>query len=1100
MNDLGKRLTGSIRSNFPFALDSFQEKALVSLDGSRSVVLSAPTGAGKTVVGEIAIYFALSRQQRIFYTAPLKALSNQKYHDFKKLFGEARVGLLTGDQTINRDADIVVMTTEVYRNMLYADSAEVQRGPPTTENLFAVVFDEFHYLNDRDRGTVWEESVINSPSHVLLVALSATMSNAIDVRDWFSAVQGPTDLISSNVRPVPLSFSYLDGDGIVPLFENSLGKQQNSKGKARGFKRGSTMPEGKRGKDTKLHPKLLRKLRIAERAEGRRGRRNEVQSTEGPGIKEVTISKYKEISKGREKNRKRTLDLPSFPYVVRCLRRREMLPCIIFIFSRAGCDRGAMAASSEKHPLVSPEEQREIKARLDNFIKQRPGMVQKERLNLALQGIASHHAGLLPLWKLCIEEMFQDGLIKVVFATETLAAGINMPARTTVISSLSKRTGGDGLTALSTSEVLQMAGRAGRRGKDTQGYSVVLKSRNEGPKEAFKVLTAPVDALESKFSPSYGMVLNLLSTRPILAAKKLVDRSFGNFLRRKEAESYSHTLDGAENDSSEEVGIQQEREGLQHVLREANDILKCADEKLLRSYVKSLERVKAEQRALMYLVRQGETMNSELIEETLTFAPSGTKILLRERKSSKSTGHDRKNIRQEYSSAISAAASGDSGTELMSFFLGPRQLEQKLLGEDDARNESEEIEAVLLEMHAESAGILPTFVAVDADGRLRMFDHTAVSQLVYEADTIDVDSCAPGWREVALPNRSKWVSRYGEQYEAPLPDSLQGVVPLLQAWRRSRSINKQATANSAEKGISPYEDIHHPEITAQRGRLEHAKEMVQKHELHGREETAILLAAKRAIPKIEAILEGRTDPFSDKKRQQRKGTYKRYLRRGKTGTKSENGQESVSNSSWDDFMSLASVLQHYGFLDEDCNLTSLGTLGAKVRSENELWSSLVLMDPYLEKVSPVSLAAILGSTLMETTRPDVYVAQEVSEEVKEGVNRMIAERVRLFAVQSEHDVEMSICLDPELMGLVELWATGVSWVELLSNTSMQEGDACRILRRVLDLLRQIQHLPVVGRNLKRNARRAVALMDRFPVTDDITYIVSESEKLEANND
>ena len=1084
---LGKPVAEIIRYVFPFEIDEFQNDALLALSSGQSVVLSAPTGAGKTIVGEMAVYLGLCRQMRVFYTTPLKALSNQKFYDFKKQFGEERVGLLTGDVTINRDADIVVMTTEIYRNMLYADSVENNDLTAVTDDLFAVVFDEFHYLNDRDRGTVWEESVINSPSHVLLVALSATMSNTGDVRDWFGSVQGPTALVQSDIRPVPLTFGYCDREGVTPLFEKPREKSQTKK-KKKGF--GRRQKAEAEADVLKLHPKLLRKIKESKDARNSRDRRGRLDDDD---IRGINRDRFRRIA-SRERQRSEMKEIPSYPFVVRSLRRRDMLPCIVFIFSRAGCDKAAMATAREKESLVTPTEQEQIRQKIDAFSREHPGMVQQDRIDLALQGIASHHAGLLPLWKVCVEELFQEGLIKVVFATETLAAGINMPARTTVISSLSKRAGEEGIVQLSTSEVLQMAGRAGRRGKDVIGHSVVLKSRSEGPMQAFKVLTAGVDALESKFTPSYGMVLNLLSIRPLSEAKKLVDRSFGNFLRHKRlSERESKAASASEENFDDDIEvIIREKDALESVLQDAKRFLESSDEKSVRSYIKNLERVKAEKRALVYLEQQSFTMEADLVEETLTFAPTGTKILLRNKKiQAKAGSREERKRRQDYSAAINAAGEGDMGAELRSFYLEAPNPDLEMIEEED-ENKPELIEAVLLDIHYDSMGILPTFCAVDADGVLRMFNHTGVARILFEEDSVDVDALVGGWDVESLPPRGDWESIGDEQYAAALPEKLNPVLPLVQEWRQQRaeSVQKNQQENTPNVLLE-----NKPEIAAQRERLRYAKQQVRNHELHGKEETRVLLAAKRAVPRIEAILDGRADPFGKKRRQGKNVRYNRYARL-KESTKDQGSTNSAINSSWDDFMNLVSVLQHYGFLDESYNVTSLGSLGAKVRSENELWTSLVLMDPDMDSISPVSLAAVLGATQMDSSRSDAYVATEVCQEVRDTVGNISVERVRLHSVQNEFNVELGTALDADLMGLVEMWASGMSWVELLSNTSLQEGDACRVLRRVLDVLRQIQHLPVVSRELKKNARRAIALLDRFPVTDDRTYTVRPNEKAE----
>ena len=453
---------------FPFPLDGFQLEAIDALNQGHSVVVSAPTGSGKTLVGEYAIHRALAHGQKVFYTTPLKALSNQKLRDFRDQFGEQNVGLMTGDLSVNREASIVVMTTEIFRNMLYAEADE--HDDPLAD-VEAVVLDECHYMNDSQRGTVWEESIIHCPPPVQLVALSATVANAGQLTDWIEKVHGPTQLVISDHRPVPLQFSFCSAKGLHPLL--------NEQG-------------------TGLHPNC--KVWRAPKGQKRKGRSPKPPQPEPPPIS----------------------------FVVAQMAERDMLPAIYFIFSRRGCDKAVRDLGVQC--LVSPEEQARIRERFTAYSQANPEAVRDGlHADALLRGIAAHHAGVLPAWKELIEELFQQGLVKVVFATETLAAGINMPARSTVISALSKRTE-RGHRPLMGSEFLQMAGRAGRRGLDSRGYVVTVQSRFEGVREAGHLATSPADPLVSQFTPSYGMVLNLLQRHDLDKARELVERSFGRYL------------------------------------------------------------------------------------------------------------------------------------------------------------------------------------------------------------------------------------------------------------------------------------------------------------------------------------------------------------------------------------------------------------------------------------------------------------------------------------------------------------------------------------------------------------------------------------------
>jgi superfamily II RNA helicase len=448
-------------SLYPFTLDPFQEEAIAALQAGRSVVVCAPTGSGKTVIGEHALHAALATGRRAFYTTPLKALSNQKFRDFGALFGPGRVGLLTGDISINGDAPIVVMTTEVFRNMLYAAGSEAR-----LRDVRYVVLDECHYINDAGRGTVWEESVICSPREIQMVALSATIANAGQLAAWFRRAHGPTDLIVSDHRPVPLRYHYFEHGRLSAL--------------------------------------LRKQGRHHERPQLRREQSRSVRAWE------VQVDPEE---------------------VVALLAEQEMLPAIYFVFSRRGCE-AAMQRCAHLALLSEAEIERVAKI-VEPYLEENPAVRHHPHRRYLERGVAAHHAGLLPAWKVLVERLFQAGLIKTVFATETLAAGINMPARTTVISSLSKRTD-EGYRVLNPSEFLQMSGRAGRRGMDRLGHVVVVADPFRPAAEAARLAAAPADPLTSRFAPTYGMVLNLLRRFAPQDCERLLRLSFGEFLARGE--------------------------------------------------------------------------------------------------------------------------------------------------------------------------------------------------------------------------------------------------------------------------------------------------------------------------------------------------------------------------------------------------------------------------------------------------------------------------------------------------------------------------------------------------------------------------------------
>lgn len=441
--------------------------AIDHLKDGKSVVVCAPTGSGKTVVAEYAVELAIRAGKRCFYTTPLKALSNQKLHDLQKKYGEHNVGLLTGDISINRDSPVVVMTTEVFRNMLYGTSfGDVNKN---LERVAFVVLDECHYMNDTQRGTVWEESIIYAPAEIQLVALSATVANAADLTSWIDQTHGPTELVVSDYRPVPLRFYYYGSNKLFPMLNQGRG----------------------------INPQL----------------------------KTLFGGRFRKGNKQR-KDRNKLAEIPDPRFVMGELARRNMLPAIYFLFSRRGCEEAMKKARGTE--LITHAERALLRVAVDELVKDSPNLLSHPHLPYLYEGLSVHHAGMLPSWKAVVEKLFQRGLLKVVFATETLAAGINMPARTTVITAISKRSD-DGHRQLTASEFLQMSGRAGRRGMDEVGHVVVLHHPFEAVEEAAKLSAAPPDPLTSRFTPSYGMVLNLLQRHTLEQAKDLIERSFGQY-------------------------------------------------------------------------------------------------------------------------------------------------------------------------------------------------------------------------------------------------------------------------------------------------------------------------------------------------------------------------------------------------------------------------------------------------------------------------------------------------------------------------------------------------------------------------------------------
>ena len=461
-------------SSLPFEPDEFQRQAIAATEGGATVVVTAPTGSGKTLVAEAAVVLALAAGKRAFYTTPIKALSNQKYGDLTEVHGKERVGLLTGDNVINGDAAVVVMTTEVLRNMIYAGSDALDR-------VAVVILDEVHYLQDRFRGAVWEEIIIHAPSRIQLVCLSATVANAEEFAAWIEERRGRVELIVSKHRPIPLEDLYCWRDrfaeelAVLPTFVS-------------------------RGNAYRANPKIERLLSL-------------------------------------ERGRRHRFSTPNRREVIEHLEEAGLLPAIYFIFSRAGCDAAALRLLESGVRLTSPDDRERIRLIAEEGTSHLgdddlDALEYDRWLSFLEAGIAPHHAGMVPAFKETVEELFAAGFLKVVFATETLALGINMPARTVVLESLSKWSG-EGHEVMSAGDYTQLTGRAGRRGIDTAGFGMVLHSPFVPFAQVVEVAAAGSHPLRSSFRPTYNMAANLCATYDRPRALELVSSSFAQFQRQE---------------------------------------------------------------------------------------------------------------------------------------------------------------------------------------------------------------------------------------------------------------------------------------------------------------------------------------------------------------------------------------------------------------------------------------------------------------------------------------------------------------------------------------------------------------------------------------
>lgn len=487
-------------ADLPFALDGFQHRGCAALERGHGVLVCAPTGAGKTVVGEFAVHLALAAGGKCFYTTPLKALSNQKHTDLTARYGRDRIGLLTGDMSVNADAPVVVMTTEVLRNMLYADS-------PALHGLSYVVMDEVHFLADRMRGPVWEEVILHLPDEVRLVSLSATVSNAEEFGGWIQTVRGDTTVVVDEHRPVPLWQHVLVGKRLFDLFD---------------YRHADALEQPGAPREARVNPDLLR--HIAHRREADRMSDWQPRRSAGRGRPPA------------RSGRPRLYRTPARADVIATLDAEGLLPAITFVFSRAGCDAAVQQCLRSPLQLTTQEE----RAQIAEVIEHRCGDLADADLAVLgyyewreglLRGLAAHHAGMLPAFRHTVEELFTAGLVRAVFATETLALGINMPARTVVLERLVKFNG-EQHVALTPGEYTQLTGRAGRRGIDVEGHAVVLWNPTDETTEPAAVAglaSTRTFPLRSSFAPSYNMTINLVQQMGPEQAHRLLEQSFAQY-------------------------------------------------------------------------------------------------------------------------------------------------------------------------------------------------------------------------------------------------------------------------------------------------------------------------------------------------------------------------------------------------------------------------------------------------------------------------------------------------------------------------------------------------------------------------------------------
>ena len=501
--------------SYDFPLDDFQVRACEAVALGQGVLLAAPTGAGKTIVGEFAVFMALATGRKAFYTTPIKALSNQKYADLVRRHGVDKVGLLTGDASINGEAPVVVMTTEVLRNMMYA-------GSGTLRGLGFVVMDEVHYLADRLRGAVWEEVIIHLPEDVQVVSLSATVSNAEEFGAWLGEVRGNTEVIVEELRPVPLSQHMMVGQNLYDLFADG-GSAVKGVSSAADFSNATAVSDPNR-----VNPELLEQIRGGDRSAGHDGfGRAPGVAANGRGRGGGAGGRDRVPQGGRFGGG------PSRSEVIERLDRDGLLPAITFIFSRVGCTSAVSQLLTNGVRLITQAEgdriRRTVEERIQGLADEDLGVLGYwEFVEGLTRGFAAHHAGMLPTFREIVEELFTAGRIRAVFATETLALGINMPARSVVLERLVKFNG-ETHADITPAEYTQLTGRAGRRGIDIEGHAVVLYNRGLDPLAVGGLASTRTYPLRSSFRPTYNMAVNLVGQVGRETSRDILETSFAQF-------------------------------------------------------------------------------------------------------------------------------------------------------------------------------------------------------------------------------------------------------------------------------------------------------------------------------------------------------------------------------------------------------------------------------------------------------------------------------------------------------------------------------------------------------------------------------------------
>jgi superfamily II RNA helicase len=1312
--DTHSRIKQELQSEFEYPLDEWQLEAGLQIKLGQSVITCAPTGAGKTVVGEIALRHAFEQGLNAIYTTPLKALSNQKFVELRQLFGPSNVGLSTGDMSINRNAPIMVVTTEVYRNMAWREtsSSSIEGGSSrsditgTSDNSSeqdimdissmlqpsrkgeedvsylsknaVVVLDEFHYMGQRGRGGVWEECVITCPAHTQLVALSATLPNAYQLKQWMQSVTGrPTSLVdcSANQRPVPLRYLFATRDGLSPLFRDPdagpgspkgllglrgdgkpeqdnnskpLKKSLKSKPQKRGFigrvldsrpgyyatadklPRGLTLHADLQKNKAKLLTKVDRGLKRQEMRsqEGsgdgrirRGGRGQERRRGRGGGRGDTDLDQFvgrrgggmspREEQRQRERLLKQEMrrSVPSLPFLVRRLQQQQLLPAIVFIFSRAGCDDAARSVAESmlsdeavaltrnkeqrthrskerqierkkqrkakdevfdayddyntnagadslltdtngrqfrdgsnslsedawtaimennissggisdgpedegsddessspleneyfryaQQGLLSYKEVKEVAQRLERFNDQNDEIAFADAtMQQLMLGAGSHHAGQLAAHKTFVETLFRQQLLKVIFATETLAAGINVPARTTVITSLAKRGDGGSINLLETSNLLQMAGRAGRRGMDTDGTCVLLQTPFEGPEEALTILTNPIQPITSQFSPSYTLAINLIGrgNGKLGVARALIQKSFAMWQNRQDEQ------DDGDNQNASNKANYDDNNGVSDPL-----LLAMAQEKFLTT----LKDVALD---AIDMTRSGESIGdvSSNIEECLAVLSSPRSL----KKASKSYMGNHQLLELEKSTLR---------------YLEKESLEYSRISEElnDVLGEAsqEDLEDVLVQIKTQQKRIRQC--AADEVGH-------PLTSIAYLANIAMTDN----WDKASILQSLRKASR--------------GAIGGEDGDEEGTSTRQQ------EDAVTALELAHYCRSFKI---LERKKDKLKRYK----------------SPESSTLLSLLNDNLSEG---------------------ANNDDDSTSNAdTFVDLQSLVKVLESYGCVtasspaeseekEERYSITPGGTNISMLNFDNTLWALVAMggahdvqyqskrleelnrsfdflydadydeesktstfasqdesedqtatsLDPALpareaeELVShirdlvPSELAGYVSCLVSEGSRGDgggdyTTLLEGLSGPQQRVIRGALLGGERLLEVQRlcEIDEDVTCRLELATCEVVTEWAAGCTWNEALAMSGLQPGDLARVLHRALDALRQFGALPYnpvrassnaaytsismgLHPEIRRLCRDASTAMDRYPLKDPLPLSDDDDDEEEIEED